>query len=248
MRIRVVLDLKDKKIPVQYHSLLQGIIYNSLYNYDKIQTIHDQGFTLGKRKFKLFTYSEIYGDTQYLEQSRELHFSDTGYFDFTSYDDEITVAFINFITQNNTLLFGKQLIKVLAYNLLDDFCDNTKIETYTTLSPITSYITDENKKTKYFEPTTEEFKQAIIQNLAKKYYLIYKENMSEIEISDINSVKKKKIYFRSNFTIAYHLTLTISGLTPQIKKVILTCGIGSKNSSGLGMVNKKRNEKKNISN
>ena len=68
--------------------------------------------------------------------------------------------------------------------------------------------------------------------------MIYKENMPEVDIINITNIKHKKVYFRNTFSIGYHCSITFDKLTPEVKKVILTCGLGSKNSSGFGMVTK----------
>ena len=48
-------------LPIQYNHILQGIIYDSI-NQELATFLHDQGFQVGKRTFKLFTYSKLYGE------------------------------------------------------------------------------------------------------------------------------------------------------------------------------------------
>lgn len=245
MRVRIILDLENKKIPVNYRSLLQGVIYNALFGNEEIKQIHNQGYKIGKRKFKLFTFSEIYGQTSYIKETKELLFQNNAHFDFTAFYDDIVLTFINFLTQNPQIVIGKQIIKVQSYMLLDDILNNNTTEQFLTISPVTAYITDENKKTVYYHPNSEEFKESVINNIAQKYFLVYNENMPDITIDEINNIKEKKVYFRKNFAIAYHFKIIFSNLDEKVKNIIMTCGIGSKNSSGFGML-AKYNEKKNI--
>lgn len=246
MRIKVVLDLNEKKIPINYHSILQGVIYNSLLTSENVSEVHDYGFKFGKRKFKLFTFSDIFGDTEYLNESKELLFKSNGYFEVASYKDELILSLISFLSQNKSIVFNKQIIKVESFTLLDETINNEEKQTYQTISPITTYVTDKNRKTTYFEPNSIEFKESIIQNLSQKFFLLYNENIPNIEITEITDVSKKVIYFRNSFCIAYMCKITFDKLSPKVKKIILSCGLGAKNSSGFGMM-KNAYEKKNIS-
>lgn len=236
MRVRIVLNLKDKRVSVNYHSLLQGVIYSSLFNNEQIKDVHDNGYKLGKRKFKLFTFSELYGEAEYLKSSKELLFKEKGYFDFTSHKDDLVIELVSYLIQNKSIILGTEKIDIISYSILDDSVSNEKEETYHTTSPITTYITCEGKKTYYYSPDEKEFSESIINNLSQKYYLIYEENMPDISIIEIKNVKMKMVKYRKIFSIAYHCDIKFNNLTPKVKRVILTCGLGAKNSSGFGMV------------
>ncbi|HBT04293.1 MAG TPA: CRISPR-associated endoribonuclease Cas6, partial [Thermodesulfobacterium commune] len=51
---------KELLLPFHYNEIIQGLIYRLL---DKAiaEKLHDEGFILGKRKFKLFTFSRLFG-------------------------------------------------------------------------------------------------------------------------------------------------------------------------------------------
>lgn len=236
MRFKIIIDLKGKVIPIKYHSLLQGMIYNSMISGYSAEELHNVGYKFGKRKFKLFTYSEIYGETIHLKETNELQFNSEGCFYFSSHNNEFSLSFMKFLTQNNSIVLGKQIIKITSFTILDDNVGTNNEEMFFTISPITAYVTNKDKQTTYFVPGSEEFNNSIIQNLAQKYFLIYNENMPEIEITETTKIKKKIIYFRKTFCVAYHCNIKFKNLTTKVKYIILTCGLGSKNSSGLGMV------------
>ncbi|PMP85503.1 MAG: hypothetical protein C0174_04210 [Thermodesulfobium narugense] len=46
------------KLRSGYNSLVQGLIYN-LLDYIDAKKLHDEGFKFEKRKFRLFSFSEI---------------------------------------------------------------------------------------------------------------------------------------------------------------------------------------------
>lgn len=238
MRVRIVLNLVNKRIPVNYRSILSGIIYAILPSNEATAILHNQGSMLGKRKFKLMTFSEIYGDCSYDLATKSLLFHSSGCFDVTSFHEQVVLDIVNYIEENAFVIFGNQIIEILKYDILNDYCSNNDIETFYTVSPITIYKT-QNKYVQYFSPDDEEFKNGIIQNLNQKYFLCYRENMSNVEIMSINKVTKKKVFFRKTLYEAYHLTITFQNLTPKVQKVILTTGLGPKNALGFGMVSKK---------
>ena len=78
MRIRIVLDLKNKLIPINYRSILAGIVYSMLPLNENTTILHNEGIKLNNRKFKLLTFSEIYGDTIYNKNKKVLLFHSSG--------------------------------------------------------------------------------------------------------------------------------------------------------------------------
>ena len=160
-----------------------------------------------------------------------------GYYDekyYSSSELDGVSACVDFLTNNKSLLLGNKIIRINSFAVVD-FKFKQSIE-FHTISPITAYITVDGKKTRYFNPAEEEFKESILNNLRKKYYLIYNENMPEIEISSISNIKEKRVYFRNNFAYGYECNIVFKNLTSKVFKIIIDCGLGSKNSSGFGMV------------
>lgn len=237
MRVRIYLGLINNKISVHYHSLLQGLIYHSLGYSDEITDLHDVGKRIDNRPFKLFTFSEIYAQARYLKNEKKLLFLENGYFDFTSFNQELIIKFIEHLNWNNKILLGENTIDVLGYDLLDN---NIKIIddacVFSTCSPIVCYKT-ENKKTIYFDPSDIEFTNLLKNNLAKKFYLCYEEEFPNFEIVNIKNIKKKIVHFRNTFYNAYHCKIIVNLTDRRLANVIMTTGLGSKNSMGFGMVN-----------
>ena len=239
MRIRIVLALENIALPIDYHSSLVGVIYNMLPINDETKNLHNNGEILNKRKYKLFTFSELYGPSTYIEKTKQLLFSGNGCFDVTSFKEEMLINILSYLENNKTIMLKNNIIKVVKYDILNDTLDTKKEKTYYTVSPITIYKTIE-KKNYFYKPTDEEFKEKIINNLASKYYLCYKKNMPELEITSFDRIKRKIVKFRKTSYEAYHLTISFSKLTSEIQNVIMTCGLGPKNSLGFGMVSIKK--------
>jgi CRISPR-associated endoribonuclease Cas6 len=236
MRIRINLALRDKTISVRYNSLLQGFIYTALGYPNFNAPIHDHANRLENRPFKLFVFSEINGKSKYLNKEELLYFEEDGYFDFSSYNQDLVIKIIDYMNLNNNILLGKQVVKILGYDILNDYVSpNRNHFTFRTCSPIVCYQT-ENKRVKYFDPQNKEFSQSIMSNLEKKYFICYNDKMPDMKIIKIDSIKKKVVYFRKVFYIAYHCSLTIETESLKLVSLILSTGLGSKNSMGFGMV------------
>ena len=63
--MRVVFELRPRAgelvLPLHYHSLLQGLVYNLMAGSEVAEFLHDQGFRRGARRYKLFTFSRLEG-------------------------------------------------------------------------------------------------------------------------------------------------------------------------------------------
>ncbi len=245
MRIRIVLDLNNKCIPVNYRNMLVGVCYNFFPRDEMTTMLHDDGMRLGNKKYKLFTFSEIYGETTYLKDTKQLKFNSNACFDITAFDDNLILNVINFLDNNDGVIFGNQIISIVKYDILEETKLNFDEVTYYTVSPITVYRTID-KFTKFYTPSDEDFKDLIISNLQSKYYLCYKSNMPNVSINSITNIKKKIVRFRNAIYESYHLNISFSGINKEIHNVIMSCGLGPKNAIGFGMVSLKH-EKKNLS-
>ena len=64
MRILVTFEAPQPvRLPVAYNAMLQGLIYHNLS--PRIATfLHEQGFVVGSRNYKLFTFSRLMGQNK----------------------------------------------------------------------------------------------------------------------------------------------------------------------------------------
>ncbi|HIE05703.1 MAG TPA: hypothetical protein EYP58_02770, partial [bacterium (Candidatus Stahlbacteria)] len=60
MRIRIIFEpiCDTVTLPIHYHYCLQGFIYRNLKP-DLARELHDKGQILGKRRFKMFVFSQV---------------------------------------------------------------------------------------------------------------------------------------------------------------------------------------------
>lgn len=229
MVVRLEFSFKDQlEIPINYNYHLQSAIYKNL-DKDFSDFLHNIGFEYNKRKFKLFTFSRIF--SKFSIYDKKIVFKSPIHFYFASIIDEIVISLISNIINKGFIRIFKRKIRFKGYKILK--FDLNK-EFFKTLSPITIYKTID-KKFVYFSPNDELFSNLIFENLKKKYKLIYGSDYNgEFHFKFLN-YKKEVLEYKGNYIIAYSGNLKII-CSDEMKNVILNCGLGSKNSLGLGMV------------
>ncbi len=223
-------------LSIGYNRSLQGMIY-SLLNYEYRDFLHDKGYMIGDRRFKLFTYSRLIGIFK------------------------IKGSYIVF-NNNISLLVSSpipQFIEELCNNLIKQYIINLEInklrvssitflkepsighEVFVkTLSPITVYSTlytrKGKKKTYYYSPYEDEFDDIISENLIKKFELLTNKSMNNrITIEPVRRIREVTIKFKGTLVKGWIGNFHLKG-EPELLRVGYECGFGSKNSAGFGMV------------
>ena len=237
MRIRIILELTNKSISVNYSSKIQGFLYHALPDSIGVQELHDEGIKSDEnnKKYKLFSFSELYGSSIYDKGSKLLIFKSPAYFDVCAFDDALIEKIISYLELNKKILLGSQLIDVLNYEILTEKILNTDEITYTTESPIIVY-TSSNGKYYYPDQNDELFYNLILNNLKRKLKICYGIEDEDIYFT-ITNVKRKIVFYRKMSYDAFHLQITFKNPSKYLQNVILKCGLGAKNSCGYGMMN-----------
>ena len=86
LRISLVAEGGSMRIPVQYNHLVQGLVYHNL---DRAlsEWLHEQGHIYGARRFKLFTFSRLFGKREV--ENGHVRFDGPAYFYLAAVDAEI---------------------------------------------------------------------------------------------------------------------------------------------------------------
>ncbi|PMQ02048.1 MAG: CRISPR-associated endoribonuclease Cas6 [Dictyoglomus sp. NZ13-RE01] len=244
MRIKLTYESLNGKIilPNHYNYYLQSLIYQT-FSPDLAGKLHEEGFLLGKRPFKLFTFSRILEKGKPSKDKKFLIFDSRITFYFSSPKEEIV--------EN----LAERSIREREFHLLNNKIYLAQIEIVTlprieekivikALSPITVYSTikKENNETliHYYKPIEEDFSKLIEKNAKKKYKLIYQKEPPEDSYLHIKPLKfsvsenLKIILFKNTPIEGYTGIYEISG-TRELILSTYEAGLGNKNSEGFGM-------------
>lgn len=234
MRIRIKLCTEGLTIPINYKHQLQGLIYHMMGPSSRYHDLHDNGYNVEHKKFKLFTFSDLFGKFEYNDEKKSITFVSNAYFDMTSIDEDLIIDIIDFCNKHFTVMIGNQLISLNGFEILEDQYPINFEMKFSSISPVTCYGF-ENGNTIYYDPNNEKFKEAIIQNLRRKMEII-NHRYDEINIKEIVCIKKRLSHFMNAFIVSYDIEIVFEGICKKVLEIILNTGIGSKNSMGFGML------------
>lgn len=244
MRIKLNYESPNGKIilPIHYNYYIEQLIYNTL-SPTLSSKIHNEGYIIDKRKFKLFTFSRILEKgLKVKKNNKDLLFFKNGIsFIFSS-------PIIDVISN-----FGERSLKKREFKLFNQKIFIYKLEIITQprlennvlikfLSPVTIHSTvkkiDGKIRSIYYKPQDKEFSELISKNLKKKYLLVYDEN-KELFIN----IKPLKFSTKLNFHVILYKDTPIEAydgifeLTGSKELITLSydTGLGDRNSEGFGL-------------
>lgn len=223
-------------LPVNYNYLLQSMTYNLLKNTEDLSAqLHERGYQLEDKHFKLFTFSLLQG--QYKMRGKRIEFLDKVRFEIRTIDQSILFTIAEALSNLDELRIGRNLVKILNVKIEQKKLTGTSYK-IRMISPLVVRSTDpETKKTLYYNPFDREFKSRIIENLERKFQAYYhKVPTSGFDIEPINfSLKNKFVTKYKDYLITgWKGEFEIRG-DAEVLDFLYQVGLGEKNSMGFGM-------------
>ncbi len=237
MQLLIELTKIDQfSLPVNYNYLLQSMIYNLLDNKEKLsRKIHETGYQIEDKHFKLFTFSLLRG--QYKIHGKRIEFLDKVRFEIRTVDKNILLTIVESLLNLETLRIGQNLVKILNVKIGEKKLTGTSYK-IRMISPLVVRSTDaDTKKTLYYNPFDTEFKSRIMENFERKYQAYYhKVPTGRFDIEPINySLKNKFVTKYKDFLITgWRGEFEIRG-DAEVLDFLYQVGLGEKNSMGFGM-------------
>ncbi len=265
MRIAIKLHNNSRDpiiLPIHYNHIVQGFIYRHLHK-SVAHSVHDKGFPFEKRRFRLFTFSRLFGRMR--RRASNFEFTNTLTLHIASPYGAFLESLAEHLVREKRLFLGKN--ELLLKSVEIDFPPESVESPITIkpLSPVTTYSTlttgDGRRKTYYYSPWENEFAEHIYANLLKKLVVLketFPDKYAEADI-DLEGAHKKdqhttvnsnsfqlkpiRVTKRDEKIMKYKSTI-IKGWTgiyeltcpPLLFRVAHDCGIGSKNPQGFGMI------------
>ena len=226
-------------LPIHYNSAVQGLIYSMVQ--DEMPQLHDEGFDVGGRTFRLFTFSRVVGKVEYLKDG-QIAFHSPVRVRVASPLEQFIVTLAKNLLNSESIMLGNNRVYVKSLSALPqpDFSSGkVKVKA---ISPITAYSTlltqDGKKKTYYYHPREQEFVDQVTSNLLKKAVCLNK-NLEGLPFSfralKVSNKDAKIIYYR-DFVIKGWLGIYEIEGDPRLLKLAYSAGLGAKNSQGFGMI------------
>lgn len=223
-------------LPLNYHHMLQSIIYHHL----KLETmayssyVHEKGFFLGNRNFKLFTFSGLQG--KYQVEDKKICFYEDVMFEVRS-PEPLFIRILEENLKNQGITYFGQHYNNIVTTTLDNSVENDEIKIQM-ITPIVVYTTDIlTKKTEYYSPEQSEFSSLVIDNFRRKYtacYGVIPESDITIEPMKLCSKDKYVTKYKNFYITGWKGSYRLSGKRKYLDFLYQT-GLGSKNSQGFGM-------------
>lgn len=227
-------------LPVNYNNMVQAFLYKHISDRDYQSFIHDEGYRIGGKQFKLFTFSRLLGNYRINNEAKKIVFSaPVSLVIAAAVEPFITDLAETLINTSNCNLGANNLnIMSIAVHRLPELKDKTRIKM---LSPMTVYTTKQygqQKKTQYYSPWREQFSSALHHNLKAKFEALYGEKApaDSFDITPIGTQEKRMktiTVYKGTIIEAYHGIYDLQG-HPEIIRVAYNTGLGGKNAQGFG--------------
>lgn len=244
LRINLAAEGGPLSVPVQYNHLLQGLIYNNL---DRAlsEWLHEEGHTYGKRRFKLFTFSRLFGKRE--ARNGHIGFGGPVYFYLGAVDARVLGSLAEHLLTKPAVRLGNARCRVAEVGVEPEpEIGPARPILVKTLSPITAYSTlqtpDGKKKTYYYAPQEREWSEALISNLKRKAHALdwaadVDEDLKEAWVRPykVRSGDQKILNFKGTVIKGWTGLYEVNLPEPYFR-LAYDAGFGAKNAQGFGMV------------
>jgi CRISPR-associated endoribonuclease Cas6 len=238
MRVEIFFDESHPlTVPIQYNHYVQAMIFSWIKNKEYSAFIHNKGYQIADKKYKLFTFSRINGSYQLDKDNGTITFLKDISVTISSMSDEFMGYLLNSVLlEHRELRIGdaNTIINHIELKETPVFADTIFVHT---LSPCTVYTTSENKKTRYYSPSEEGYDESVRRNLIHKFTAYYGKapKDTEFKITPIGRVKQAKVNYKNFHIVAYDYSMRMEG-SEELKRVAYNAGLGAKNAQGFGCI------------
>ena len=246
MKLKIsLISCKNIVLPKEFNFIVQALIYRFL---DRLpaEWLHNNGFKVEKRSFKLFVFSSFLEKGRYSTTENSFIFPNIISFYVTSPVTWIIEQFAKNIILNEKVELGNNMMNVSSLEVFDNETIETNRIRINALTPIEVHSTltksDGNKKTYYYSPRESEFSDLINENLKKKWMACYRQECNyNVSISPVNMryCRERIRLFKETVIKGWTGHFWLSG-EPEFLQFAFVTGLGSRNSGGFGFIEKVR--------
>jgi CRISPR-associated endoribonuclease Cas6 len=207
--------------------------------------LHEKGHAYGQRRFKLFTFSRLFGKRE--AKNGRIRFDGPTHFYLGSVDSEVLGSFAEHLLTKPAVRLGSAECRVAEVGVEPEpEIDPAKPVLVKALSPITAYSTlqtlDGRKKTYYYAPQEKEWSESLISNIARKAKALdWSTDVDDdlkgawVRPCKVRTGDQKILNFKG-FVIKGWTGLYEVNLPEPYFRLAYDAGFGAKNAQGFGMV------------
>ncbi len=258
MRIRLSLkvDKKENCLPLNYQYEISSWNCKVLHQGNSAfsQWLHSQGYTLGKKQFKLFTFAQIYIFPRWQNKGDRIEiYSQKAELEISFLLDEATSSLIMGLFQEESFTIGDKISRarftIEKIEVLPQVSFSNQVE-FRSISPICLSRNSETKDTpEYLSPSIKNYEDYFFRNLLHKYMLFSNEadmhtlkekmeTISPMQLQITNKPKSRLIKIKADtphqtFIRGYVYNFSITAPSDLLELGYYT-GFGEKNSLGFG--------------
>jgi len=252
MRIKLQLKItSDERIlPINYQYAVSSWIYKTLNvsNPEFASWLHEQGFSLKNKRFKLFCFSNIYFEKSQLQGEQIVSYSDNCSIILSFLVPDAAHHFVHGCFKNLDFVLGnkqhKLRLHVSTVEVLPSpqFSESMRFEAITPVC--ISQIRPINGKShcEYLSPLDEAYSSLLMKNTLTKHEAYTGEKLSDSKFSLklLSEPASKLIAITKNenetiFIRGYKFQLELN-TSPLLMKTCYYAGLGEKNSMGFGLI------------
>jgi len=259
--MRITLELSHRHslvtVPINHSYLISSMIYNVIdrSSSEYAERLHEQGYRLENRAFKLFTFSPLNPGHHRKWVMHENGTMSTGekrlYLTISSPKEEFIEHLILGLLQEPFVSVGKERFRVETVRKLDPPLFSGDMR-FVMLSPLVCATKSEaDQYPQYLFPGDPDFKRVLVANLCRKYEVLHgkpficdaDEVMFELDpayVSKVNGKAQKLITLKEGRSDESKVKGTLAPFRlvapPELIEVGYECGFGEKNAQGFGMV------------
>lgn len=242
--------LNDSNISYNYYYSISQIIYNSFSIVDskKASELHDSGYTVNKKKLRLFNFHLFFKNALFDKQHISIKAGDELILVISGVDTIVEDIAEGLLAKSQVELFTTELLVKSVNEIPDQLLGIQtlyKLNSAAICMGKTEYNVFKNGKLfkrfyDYKSPFSNEFYNLLAINLKEKYKAVYGKDYTGdlyFDIENTAMIKKKTIggiknkYFKKGYIFNIWLQSDV-----KMQKIAFYLGIGSHNSLGAGFV------------
>lgn len=235
--MRFLLTLRSEppvSLPLAYNHSVQSLIYYAVSDEHGNSRLHNSGWQLGGKVFRLFTFGQLTGTHEIAD--RRITFTSNISLEVRSCNDDFVRRLSASLYPGSTVdLNGNRLTVVSAQLCMDERVSGR--QRIRMLSPVVAYCTLPNGKTCWYSPLEDRFASLVDLNFRAKYEAFAGvAPESSINLRPLCVVASDKVVtcYKGFYITGWQGIYELSGTTEYLR-FLYRAGLGGKNAQGFGM-------------